>query len=360
MALVSSAPKRLSPVIPLCLLAASGCLPGSCSLGIDPLLSQPAPWAWQMEHFSVDPHRGKRWELDPDWVMPMASVPAPVMLPDRRYGLFYSHMTLMGNRPLLVSDDGLSWAEEPLSRWPVEVFPQYCGNRLEDVAPWVQTPDAYRLVFMGHYDPLYGWGEAPPDGDHATRLCHLSSADLVNYQASDSYLWRGTHEGEDNSVFSVLSTAAGKGLFFYNGDVGISSRVTTGIRALTVDAETLEVDSIIAKPLDLDTVVDPHAVFLEGGGVRLYATNLADHPSGVKPGVVFLDLDSKLRPTGPLQQAIVSPGHCNIGEDWSCGCILDPAYVRLADGTMVMYVGFLEEDDQEICSLNLRRFLAVD
>jgi len=338
----------------------SGCLPRACSPGEDPALGHPASWAWQMEHMSVDPDSGRRWEMDQDWVMRQASVPTPLMLPDGRFGMFYSHMRLMGERPLLVSDDGLVWEDEPLSKWPVEVFPQYCGNRLEDVAPWIQAPDVYRLVFMGHFDPLYKWGDPPPDDNHATRLCHAQTRDLKSYEASDSYLWEGTKHEQDNSVFSVLSTSSGEGLFFYNGDLGGGTRAGTGIRAIAVDAQTLAVRQVFSDPIELDTIVDPHAVFLDGGGIRLYATSLGDHPDGIVPGVVFQDFDEKLRPKGRLKQAVVSPGNCRVEGDWGCGCVLDPAVIRLKDGRMVMYAGFLEEDGQEVCSLNIRRFFAVD
>jgi hypothetical protein len=213
---------------------------------------------------------------------------------------------------------------------------------------------------MGHYDPMYHWGEKPPDGNHATRLCHTVSADMVDHQPAHTYLWRGTYAEEDNSVFSVLSTAADKGLVFYNGDVGDPATHRSGIRAMTVDAETLAVDLLLPDPLEPDTVVDPHAVFLEGGGVRVYATNLDSHPDGVEPGVVYFDLDERLRRKGPVRQALVSPGNCHLSGDWSCGCVLDPAFIRLKDGRMVMYTGFLEDEGKQVCSLNLRRFFAVD
>jgi hypothetical protein len=329
-----------------------------------PELMTPADWAWQMDYFTVPADRGLIWELDEDFFLPNVAVPEPFVMPNGNYGMLVTQMGAPQHqmpRGLWVSNDGHDWAQFGIFGHPDEFTEVYCGNRLNDAAVWVQYEDSYRVIYEGMYDVGLDHGPHTADPDPFYFLCHGTTSDFETMTPADDYLWEGSFVGEEMSVPAVLSASDGSGVLFYNGDMSAETPEGPGIRAVAVEQDTLLVTQLAADPILPRPFVDPTPIFVEGGGIRVYHTIFTEEDPDYQAGIGLVHLDDSFQTTDDPVQALISDGDCELEEASFGECLMDPAYLRLPDGTMMLFMTALYiPDDHGMPVIGIKRAIAVD
>lgn len=284
-----------------------------------------APPAWMSfsEHFSVEADRGLAWERDPDFSIDSYTVPQIFMAPDGRFAMFATwHLVTDDDwraRQVMYSEDGLNWTEPEPFLFP-EQWPLDCGSRFSDGAVWLQHEGTWRYVMEGKTELF------DEKGPHM--LCDATTTDGVNYAFDDKQFYTINNGETSISVPAFISRADDSALFYFNSLIdGVSA-----IWVSTVDPETSEV-SVLPKPILTGLNVDPMPVYVMGGGLRLYHTwsdNLIQ--SG---GIGYTTTHDGLYTADQSALLIPDTGVCDkvpVGE-----CLMDPAFLRLSDGRLVLY-----------------------
>jgi len=327
-----------------------------------PELMLPAEWAWQMDHHTVEPGRGLQWQIDESWELYNASVPQAFVMPDGSYGMLVTQMgpiEEMRPRTLYTSPDGLEWSMDWRAFGGPSEFEQYCGNRFQDAAVWVQDADSYRMIYEGIYDAAFEEGETK-DPDPFIFWCHGTTTDFETMEPAGDYLWEGSFFGEENSVPDALTASDDSGLVFYNGDLSDETDEGAGIRVVTVQPDTLLTTQVVSDPILDKPFVDPAPVFIEGGGLRMYHTVFTEQLEEMDGGIGIVELDESFRPVDDVVLALDSPGTCELEEIVFEECFMDPDYIRLADGTMILHLTAWFQPDEGVGSVRVLRAFATD
>jgi hypothetical protein len=304
--------------------------------GLDPSLLLPPEGLWQARHATVEPARGLVWERDEGFALERFSVPHILPKPGGGFTLLATNLDDPYGRWSLDSPDGLDWtpAEQALFR-PGD-FPQDCGDHLEDGTVLHEAGGGARLILEGtEVNETMG-------STDWRRWCQAYAADGVSFEPVDGYFYEGSAQDDGQiSVPSPLHLSDWSAIIYYQGDlyshVG-GSEAGNGVRIARVGAGAAQAEPWITENILAPGMLDPMPVYLEGGGVRLYHTyNL--HPDDLSP-------DSP----GPSPGFTDSADGANFAEptrlfevDGSCmdpdggECVLDPFFLRLDDGTMVLY-----------------------
>lgn len=311
----------------------------------------PPAWMAEAARFTVPADRGLSWEMDEDFSLDGYAVPQVFVAPDGRFGLL---ATAMDGRPfedrlVLWSDDGLSWEEGGalLSR---TAFPYTCGERQEDAAVWREDADTWTFLFEGtSLAAADEWSSEP------RCFCAATTSDLETWSFDDAAMWCGSSEDDRISVPAVLPFAAQAPHLWYNGDLMNVTEAGPGIRLAELETGTHDVEVVVADPMLPPEHVDPMPVWREGGGVRLYHTRFVG-PAGTT-GLHVVELDDDLQPTGDDLPILSSPGLCTL--EPSGACYMDPAFLALDDGTLLLYFTVAEYSDESIVA-SVRRAVATD
>jgi len=326
--------------------------------GLDPDLLVPPDDFWQARHFTVEPERGLEWQRDAEFRLDMFTVPHIFVAGDGSFVMLATKMDDPEGRWYLTSTDGLEWtaAEAPIFL-PTD-FPQDCGNRLEDGTLVVDSDGSYRLLLEGT--------ELDEDTDRTSwrAWCQATSADGLSYQVAEGYFYEGSdNDGGLPSVPSSLHLSDWSALIYYMGDIysEVGGLAGNGIRVARRWADDDFASPWITSNILPSNQLDPMPVYLEGGGVRLYHTSTLQPPDqpeahlGPAPG--YTD-SADAANFDPPQRIIGGSGNCL---DPSGGeCLLDPAFLRLDDGTLVLYFTWLDGVGSGDWSLGIGRAFATD
>ncbi|GDX80962.1 hypothetical protein LBMAG42_27730 [Deltaproteobacteria bacterium] len=313
--------------------------------GLDASLLAPPASFWQAPSFTVEPGRGLAWERDTAWSIPGLTVPQIFVRADGTYGMLVTVNATGNDRFLITSDDGIEWSDPPkLLFSPADFAPLDCGDRLEDAAVLYQPDGSYLLVLESTYTEEGGvtplW----------RRWCQATSPDGVTFTPNtESYFFTGL-EGDEGvpSVPGALPLSDGSQLVYYNAAMGSP---TQGIRVAIGAQPDVTLAQLAGTAVLPISDVDPLPVYLEGGGIRLYHT----HGPGGGPGYaemaggVVAEGDSSLiNNTEP--DCIVAGGEC----------LLDPAFLHLPDGRLVLYYSRVTLNGDGTYSEAIERAWATD
>ncbi len=316
--------------------------PGLDALGPEQL--QPPEGLWQARHFTVPPDRGLEWEIDPDFFIDNVTVPHIVVLGDGSFMMMATNMEQPEGRWTLTSDDGLEWtmADQPL--FLGSDFPQDCGNRVEDGTAIYAPNGTMRLILEGTWlDEETGWTDK-------RAWCQASSGDGLSFEPIEGYFYEGSdNDGSLPSVPSPLHLSNWSALIYYMGD--IYSEVGGFEHGNGIRVAHTEPDADQAEPWITDNVLpqgqmDPMPVYLEGGGMRLYHTSTEPFggdtgPPGPGPG--FTEATDG-RSFGEVTRILPIDGNCF--EPPGGECMLDPFFLHLDDGTLVLYYTYLQVESE--------------
>lgn len=300
-----------------------------------------APPDWLAEeaaHFTVGRDEGWEWERDEDWQIEDAAVPQVFVAPDGRYGMFLTNMDGSNDtagRTVYWSEDGLDWAPGGVFLWPSDLGNE-CGTRLEDATLWHAEPSRWVLVVEGVFQD----GEAT--GGEPRIFCALESRDGEAWSRVDEPTFRGETTEDRVSVPMILAREEGARLW-YNGDL-LGRAAGPGIRVADIDGVDHTVTVLSAGPMLDEMQVDPAPVYRAGGGVRLYHTWFADDEITSGIGAVELDPEG-LAPAGEDRLLVPSRGS-NCGKEREGECLMDPTFLALPDGTLLLYFTALETEGE--------------
>ena len=353
---------KLSPTSAAWLLSllTMGCHPSDDTSGSDtretaePSIADrlvPPEGHWAADSFTVEPGRGLEWERDRDFVLEHFTVPHLYVRPDGTYVMIATKQFQETHRWALTSEDGLTWTEADEALIPGDGWDQDCGNFLAD-ADAVYRQDGSLIMLVEGTDAVAGEDGSPPTWH---RWCWATSDDGEHFQQQPGYIFEGG-ETDDNlpSVPDSLVLSDWEALVYYAGDLYRNYGTTEGesIRIASIEADATELNTVVNTGVLEGERVDPCPVYVEGGGVRLYYTT--------KPRKVISSSESQDGVTFTDERDLLAPdtASCNfnvIGE-----CLLDPAYLRLADGTMVMYFTWWSVVAENVFTFNIGRAFAVD
>jgi len=376
----------------LCLLPVlQGCGPGDCAAGYSrrsdgncykneetgshdtagdldfSALAVPPSWMWQANSLMVERDRGWSFALDETWDLKGYTVPQLFVMPDGRYGMLATKMgdtadlsSSYYGRTLLTSTDGLSWEDQGVILRTTD-FSVECGNKLQDGAVWIRSPDLYHVVMEG-YEEIWADDTGGTVANPWTYFVQATTPDMAAFTPLGGYLFEPEVAEESNSVPSVVTLSDGTGLFYYNGDLMAVTEGGQGIRAVRVNPDTLEVMHLHEDPILSHEQVDPNITYVEGGGLRLYHTifNQSMDPGSVpiyeKPGIGVVDIGEGFVPSGEVVFALQTDGPCpGMGT-----CFMDPTVLRLSDGTIVLYATYFGPDVGGNTMTGLRRAISTD
>lgn len=301
-------------------------------------LGPPAWLAEEAARFTVGRDEGWEWERDDDWQIEDFAVPQLFVAPDGRYGMFATNMdgtNATSGRSVFWSEDGLTWEEGGVFLWPADVGNE-CGTRLEDATLWHAEPTRWVLLVEGVFQD----GEAT--GGEPRIFCALESTDGERWERVAEPTFSGESPEDRVSVPSVLAGEVGARLW-YNGDL-LARAAGPGIRVADIDGVDHTVTVLSAEPMLGEMQVDPAPVYREGGGVRLYHTWFADDEITSGIGAVELDPEG-LTPSGEDRLLVPSRG-ANCGKEREGECLMDPTFLALPDGTLVLYFTALETEGE--------------
>ena len=177
------------------------------------------------------------------------------------------------------------------------------------------------------------------------------------------HLFVSEDDGGLPSVPSSLHLSDWSALIYYMGDIysEVGGLAGNGIRVARRWADDDFASPWITSNILPSNQLDPMPVYLEGGGVRLYHTSTLQPPDqpeahlGPAPG--YTD-SADAANFDPPQRIIGGSGNCL---DPSGGeCLLDPAFLRLDDGTLVLYFTWLDGVGSGDWSLGIGRAFATD
>lgn len=311
---------------------------------VDPLFFPPPTFA-ASAHFTVPTDRGLKWERDEAFLLADYTVPQLWITADGGYALMATNMLADGGRWLLTSPDGLEWTPSaaPLLT-AADFLPLDCGERLEDGAMLYEADGSYRLIVEGT-EPIEG------DKHAAWRTwCQATSTDGLSFTPdTSSFFFTGAEDdGGQISVPSLLPLADGSQLVAYVGGLYTDAE---GIRLARAAGDPWALGRVSAAQMFPDDDVDPDPVYLEGGGVRVYHTHTKQGGAG------YGDLRSNYVPEQDVQLIPhTEPGCASAPGD----CLLDPAFVRLDDGRMVLYYTRLVADGMGWVTAGIGRAFATD
>ena len=303
---------------------------------------QPPDELWQARYFTVPPERGLLWERDPDFWIDNMTVPHIVVLGDGSFMMMATNMADPEGRWSLRSDDGLIWTADDQALFLPTDFPLDCGNRIEDGTVLYNEDGSYRLLLEGtQLDESVGWTD--------WRVwCQAHSDDGVSFEPAPGYFYEGSDN--DDALISVptpLTLGDWSALIYYMGDIYSEHggyEAGNGIRIAHAPAGADQAVPWITDNVLPSGQMDPMPVYLEGGGVRLYHTSTApidgnDTLPGPGPGYAETQdgktFDDATRILWVDGNCFEYPG----GE-----CLLDPFFLHLDDGTLVLYYTQLQVD----------------
>lgn len=314
-------------------------------VGLDESLLSPPATFWQAPSFTVEPGRGLAWERDTSFSIPGVTVPQVFVRDDGRYGMLVTVNATGNERYLLTSDDGVAWSDPPeLLFAPADFAPLDCGDRLEDAAVLYQPDGSYLLVLEATYTEE---GETVPIW---RRWCQATSPDGVTFTPNtEAYFFIGL-EGDEGvpSVPGALPLSDGSQLVYYNAALGSP---TQGIRVATGAQPDVTLTQLSGAPVLPTDDVDPAPVYIEGGGIRLYHT----HGPGGGPG--YADMAGGVVAQGDAGLINNAEPDCVVagGE-----CLLDPAFLHLPDGRLVLYFSRVTLNGDGTYSEAIERAWATD
>jgi hypothetical protein len=336
--------------------------PGLDALGPEQL--QPPDGLWQADYSTVPPDRGLIWERDPGFFIADFTVPHIVVRGDGSFMMLATNMQEPFGRWHLESPDGLSWtpAEQPL--FEPDDFPQDCGNRLEDGTVIHAEDGSYRLLLEG---------TMLDEQTHTTDWrvwCQALSPDGLSFEPAEGYFYEGS-ETDDRlpSVPTPLHLRDWSALIYYMGDIysELGGHIDgNGIRIAHAEAGSDHAEPWITENVLPEGQMDPMPVYLEGGGLRLYHTSTASFDgSGGRagPGPGMTESEDG-RSFGGVQRLLELEGHCF--QQQGGECLLDPFFLHLDDGTLVLYYTYLRseagtaEDPGAFTEIGIGRAFALD
>jgi len=326
--------------------------PGSLPTVDRALLAPPEGW-YAASYHTVEPGRGLTWERDTSFQIRNFTVPSIFVRPDGTFVMLATSMLAPARgRWYLTSPDGLRWTPADGPIFAPDDFPLDCGNRLEDGFLLPTRDDGYRLVLEASLL------DEVTDQTKWRRWCQATSADAVGFEPLGTYLYEGSpNDGGLAAVPSPIPLNDWSTLVYYVGDLySAASAEGDGIRIARVadgadHAEPWARTNVLAQHL-----VDPMPVYLEGGGVRLYMT-MSSHEPGIGASPGYAETDDGTTFTEPVR-FLATDGPCADGV--SGECLLDPVYLRLPDGRMVLYFTRLVSEPGELTTPTIGRAFATD
>ena len=327
--------------------------------GLDPALFEAPDGLWQARHATVEPDRGLVWERDPDFYLDRMSVPHILPMPDGSFVMLATSLDEPQGRWYLTSPDGLNWTMAEQALFVSGDFPADCGNRLEDGTVIHEQGGGARLI-------LEATQLQKTTGRTDWRAwCHAYAADGVSFEPQEGYFYEGSEQdGGQISVPSPLHLADWSALIYYQGDLysevgGVEEG--NGVRIARVAAGSAEAEPWITSNVLPEGMLDPMPVYLEGGGVRLYHTynvppeELSPDSPGPSPGYAETSDGPNL---GPSTRLFEVEGNC-MDTDNGGECLLDPFFLRLDDGTLVLYFTWFTAEGGAT-GMRIGRAFAVD
>ncbi len=311
---------------------------------------------------TVPTDRGLVWERDEDFLLDNFTVPHVVIRDDGTFMMMATNMEDPEGRWSLDSDDALSWTAAEQALFLPDEFPQDCGNRIEDGTVLYLEDGGYRLLLEGT--------ELDEDTDLTDwRVwCQARSDDGHSWEATEGIFYAGgPADGDLPSVPTPFTLSNWDALIYYMGDLygevgGFGDG--NGMRIASVDAGADHAEPWIEENILPEGQVDPMPVYLEGGGLRLYHTSTVPYGGGggrAGPGPGLTET-SDGQTFGEVTRLIDTDGHCF--EPTGGECILDPFFLHLDDGTMVLYYTYLNVDNSgefpDWLSVGIGRAFAVD
>ncbi|MBN1335420.1 MAG: hypothetical protein JXB39_05620 [Deltaproteobacteria bacterium] len=316
------------------------------------LLAPPDGW-YAASYHTVEPGRGLAWERDMAFRIENFTVPQVYVRPDGILVMLATSMTTPeAGRWYLTSPDGLEWTPASESLLDDSDFPVNCGNRLEDGFLLPTSDHGFRLVLEGTLL------DEKSDRTIWRRWCQATSPDAIGFTPIGDYFYEGSpNDAHVPSVPSPFLLADGSALVYYVGDLyNDASRQGNGIRIARVPDGGDHAEPWASANVLPAGHVDPMPVYLEGGGLRLYHTMSSQTPEvGPGPGVAESGDASTFTPPVRLLEG---EGNCNDPKGGEC--LLDPVYLRLPDGTMLLYFTWLRSDAEGRTSFGIGRAFATD
>jgi hypothetical protein len=290
--------------------------------------------------FSVPVEQGLAFEFDEGFFLDRGSVPNFVVLHEGAgYQMLYTRGDQWGTRWLATSTDGLTWeeAKEPLI--PTNWFPKECTYFATDSSELYLDDGAYRLLVEG-YDP----------GQDRYSHCSAWSADGETWTPEgEVYEIPPEDEGGASVWTSLRGREDGAWYGWYNGDLLDENTVRV---ARSTDGALFEPWS--EGGVMRSNLVDADLVYLEEGGYRAYVLD------GDSMELSTVDGEDETRFGDPIPLAGLNERSCE-RDRCPMTCYLDPAFLRLPDGSAWLYFGLFERD--EACELRrsgISRARAVD
>lgn len=312
--------------------------PGLDALG--PAQLQPPDGLWQARHFTVPAQRGLVWERDEDFFIDDMTVPHIVVRGDGSFLMLATNMADPHGRWSLDSDDGLTWTASERALFLPGDFPQDCGNRIEDGTVIYAQDGSYRLLLEAtQLDKETGWTDW-------RAWCQASSTDGLSFEPAEGYFFEGSDQ--DDGLISVptpLHLRNWDALIYYMGDIYSELggyEHGNGIRIAHAQAGADQAEPWITDNVLPAGQMDPMPVYLEGGGMRLYHTSTepfeGDDSTFPGPGPGFAESGDG-QTFDPALRLLEVEGNCF--EQAGGECLLDPFFLRLDDGTLLLYYTYL-------------------
>ncbi len=337
--------------------------PGLEDLGPEQL--QPPDGLWQARHFIVPQGRGLVWERDEDFFIDNMTVPHIVVRGDGSFMMMATNMADPRGRWSLDSEDGVEWTPADQALFLSEDFPQDCGNRIEDGTVIYARDGSYRLLL-----------EATQLDEEIGRTdwrawCQASSSDGMSFEPLAGYFYEGSDQDDMlPSVPTPLHLQNWSALIYYMGDIysehgGYENG--NGIRIAQMAADDDHAEPWITKNVMPAGQMDPMPAYLEGGGMRLYHTSTlpidGDDSPNPGPGPGYAETSDGQTFT-PAERLLDVEGNCFDRQGGEC--LLDPFFLHLDDGTLLLYYTYLLVDEgsggqpTEMLKIGIGRARALD
>ncbi len=292
-----------------------------------------APPDWALLS-SVPNDRGFTWERDQDFILDDRSVPTVAMMAPGDFRMYATDMGDMGRIYQWRSPDGLSWVQDAEPLFTVDMFAEDCGDDFLDTAV-IYLPDGrVRIMLEG-----FNLSGTIRDDEDVSTICSAVTADGEDWtlEGPGEVFQADEQEAGWSSVLEVTwYPAGGQYLMYYVGggfgtawDGTIHLATSSDGEHFTSDPE----DWMISELGD----VDPSPVWEEeGSGLRLYHTR--DHPGG-KLGLMRSEDGRRFEDMGFLPE-LDAPDCGWEGTqviDESASCPMDPFFIHLPSGELVLY-----------------------
>jgi len=285
--------------------------------------------SWE-KALSVSEVDGLNWKRDEGFLIAGHTVPTLLIL-EEGYRLFTS-APQRGQIAVHASPDAVNWT--PQARLDLAAQPEACRGMALDLS--VQyLPDGYRLVVenwergSGLMDPS---GSTAAQATSPTTFCAWRSSDGEHWEAeSQALVWRDD-EPTWPSGLEFFQSQGESAVYYVDTHPDLD-----GIRRSSVVGSRVEAGA--RETLLGRSMVDPNPVHLLEGGVRLFHTRALDGALAYADSTDGLAFGKSQGLKGLSGQTCFSPPERPSKPD---ACFLDPFFLRLVDGRMLIYFSVFE------------------